>query len=129
MVIPRFEFVIFTLQRFLVADSIMARAGFEDIAEGERAERCIATRAAAGNGQPVPIHKAAFHQVARAVYAVIHIDDAPLSLESLAISAAIACTAPIIHIKDGYTPAGPILDLQVEFAIGHPCWPAMAHNQ
>ena len=64
-------------QRLEVADAVVARAGPEDVAEGQGAERGVAAGAAAGDREPVGVDLARGDQVARAVDAVVDVDDAP----------------------------------------------------
>ena len=99
---------------FQVADAVVAGAGFENVAESESAQRSVAAGAAAANCQATAIHFAALGEVARAVGAVIDINDAPIAVEPFAIGAAIARAATVIYIEDGDPSAGPILNRVLE---------------
>ncbi len=79
--IARLELVRVLGQRFEIADAVVARAGFENVAEGQRAERRVAAGAAAADRQAVAVDFAAFDEIARAVDAIIDVDDAPLAVE------------------------------------------------
>ena len=108
--IARLELVGVLRQRFEVADAVVAGAGFENIAEGERAQRRVAAGAAAGDHQAVAVDFAAFGQIARAVDAIVDVDDAPLAVEPFAIRAAVAGAAAVVHVEHGDAAAGPVLN-------------------
>ena len=64
-------------QRLEVADAEVARAGFEDIAEGKGGEGRVAAGAAAADREAFAVDVAALDQVERGVDAVVDVDDAP----------------------------------------------------
>ena len=97
-------------QRFEIADAVVAGTGSEDVAKCERAERRVAAGAAAAYGQPIAVNFAALREIARALDAVIDIDDAPASVQPFSIGAAVARAAAVVDVEDGDAAAGPILD-------------------
>src|SRR5215469_6931823 len=103
----------------------MASTRLEGIAEGERSERRVPARTAPRDCKPFAVHPSALHQVAGAVHAVVDIDDSPLTFKPPAVLSTIACTAPIIHIKQSESATGPILNAHLEDIVSSPCWPAM----
>jgi len=119
--VARLELVGILRHCFQIANPKVACASLENVAEGERAERGVTARAAAANGQPILVNRAPLHKVARAVHTVVHVHDAPLSLQPLTIGPAVAGAAAVVHVEDGDPPAGPILDRQVERAGSGPC--------
>ena len=91
----------------------MAGAGFENVAESERAQRSVAAGAAAADRQAVAVDLAAFREIARAVDAIVDIDDAPLAVEPFSVCAAVAGAAAIIDIEHRDAAAGPVLELSI----------------
>ena len=53
--VARLELVRVARQRLEVADAVVARAGREDVAEGQRAQRRVAAGAAAADRQPLGV--------------------------------------------------------------------------
>ena len=88
----------------------MAGAGFESVAESQRAERGIAARASATNRQAVAVNVSALDKIARAIDAVIDIDDTPLALEPFSVCAAVTRAATVIYVEYGDPAASPVLD-------------------
>src|SRR5579884_3032838 len=99
---------------FQVANTVVAGTGFEDIAEGERTERGVASCTATGNGQAITINQTAFHQILCSVHTIININNAPLPFESFTVSSPIAGAATVIHVEYGNASACPELLLQVK---------------
>src|SRR5712692_4327288 len=114
LLVTRFELVRVSRQGFEVANAVVARACPEKITKSERAQCGVAAGAAAGDGQPFPVYLTPLNQEASAVHAVVYVHDSPLAFEPLPIGAAIAGAAAIVHIEDGDTTAGPVLNPQVE---------------
>src|SRR6185437_8381570 len=112
--IARLELMRVTGERPEIADAKVACARLKGIAEGDRAERRIAARAAAGDGQPLAIHQPLRRQIARAIDTVIQVYHAPLALQAVAIGAAIAGAAAIVHIEDGEATARPVENTGVD---------------
>src|SRR5262245_3907513 len=107
----------------------MARAGAEVVAESQRAELGIAPGAAAGDRQSAAVHLAASCQCARAVGAVVDINDTPLTVEALPVGATVAGAAAIIHIQHCDAAAGPVELFEIEACEGRAGGPTMAHHQ
>src|SRR5437660_9183905 len=80
------------------------------------------------NGEAIAIDQATFHQVLCAIDAVIDINNAPLSIEPLAILPAIASATTIIYIQQGKAPASPELPVQTEGAGDGTCWATVAFD-
>src|SRR5262245_44322708 len=108
--ITRLEFVGVPCQSFQIADSIVAGAGFEEVTESQRAEGCVSSGASSSVGKSVAVDVSTLDKIACAIYAVIHIDDTPSTLEPLSVCATVTGTAPVIHVEYGNTAASPILD-------------------
>ena len=68
-------------QRLEVADAVVAGAGAERVVEGQRAQRGVAAGAAAADGQALAVDQAPLDEIARAVDAVVDVDDAPLAVQ------------------------------------------------
>ena len=111
-----------------VADTVVACACLEDVAEGQRAEGCVASRTAAADGGSVFVNFTAGNKVAHPVHAVINVNNSPLTVKSLAIRASIAGAAAVIHVEDGDTAARQVLNLQIERRRSRPGWSTMANN-
>src|SRR5260221_9116604 len=107
--VMRLDFVRLEEIAWEVADAEVAGAGFEEIAEGQRAERGVPAGAAAADRQPVAVHQPARDQILRAVDAVVQVYYAPLPVEPLAIGAAVAGAAAVVDIQQGEAAAGPVL--------------------
>jgi hypothetical protein len=105
--VARFELVRVSGERFEIADAVVAGAGFENVAERERAQRRVAAGAATTDRQTITVDFAAFGKVARAVDAVVDVDDAPLAVEPLPTRG--RTRAPLIYIENGDAPTGPVL--------------------
>src|SRR5258708_24232789 len=110
----RLEFVCVAGQGLEIGDAIIARAGPEDVVEGQGGEGGVAAGAAAADHQALRVGASGADEVTRAIDAILDIDDAPLSIETIAIFAPIAAAAAVIHIEHADAAARPILDPQVE---------------
>src|ERR1051326_5072735 len=108
--ITRFKFMCVQLQRFQIADSVITGAGFEIIAECQSAQRGVTAGAATVNYRAIGICAPAGPQKLRAIYAIVNIDDSPGTAQALAVGAAIAGAAAIIHVENRNPTAGPILN-------------------
>ncbi len=98
--ISRLELVRVARERFEIADSVVARARAKRVAEGERRKRRIAAGAAAADRNAFTVDAARFREVFDEVFAVVHVDDAPLAVESLAIGAAVTARAAVVDVGD-----------------------------
>ncbi len=105
-------------QGFQLADSVVARARFENVVEGERRKRGVAAGAAAADDQAVAVDPSALRQPLGAVDAVLHVDDTPLAVEAMPIGPAVARAAAVVDVQHGKTAAGPVLDRQPEADAG-----------
>ena len=101
-------------QRFEIAHAVVTRARFEVIAKRERAQGSVTARAAAIDHQTIAVYFAASRQKLRAIHAIIDVDYAPGGIQPLAIIAAIARAATIIHIEHGDATARPILNAELK---------------
>ena len=97
-----------------VADPVVARAGPEDVVEGERGEGGVAARAPAPDREPGGVRAAGLGEVQRARDAVLDVDHSPLAVESLAIRAAVAGAPPVVDVEDREAAARPELDGRVK---------------
>ena len=88
--IARLELVGVFGQSFQIADAVVAGAGFEYVAESQRAQRRVAAGAAAADRQAVAVDFAALGEIARAVGAVVDVDNAPVAVQSFTIGPAVA---------------------------------------
>ena len=116
---PRLEFVRVVQQRFEIAHAVIARAGLEHVGErGQRRQRREPAGAAAANDEPPRVGLALCREELRGADAVGDVDDTPLPVEPLAVGAAKAGTAAVVHVGDREAAAGPELDGVVESRIG-----------
>ena len=91
--------------------TIVAGADIEDGAS--KCEACqgrVAPRTSAADCKPVAIDESLLGQEAGGIAAVINVDDAPLTVQAPAVLPAISRRTAVVHINDGKSPAGPILD-------------------
>src|SRR6266850_716867 len=93
--ITRFKFVRLFLEGLKIADTKIAGAGFKIIAERQRAERRVSTRADAVDHRSIRVCVVARREKLCAVYAIVNIDNPPFAIQSFAIFAAIATAASI----------------------------------
>src|SRR5258708_33276485 len=110
----RLEFVRVAGQGLEIGDAVIARAGPEDVVEGQGGEGGVAAGAAAADHQAVRVGASGADEVTSAIDTILDIDDAPLSIETVAIGAPIAAAAAVIHIEHADAAARPILDPQGE---------------
>src|SRR5947207_2119482 len=112
--IPRLKLVRLFSQGFGVTDTEVTGTGMKYFAECERAQGRVTAGAATVNHQPFIIRSALGHQVQCAVDAVVHVDDAPLVVQSFAIPATIAGAATVVNIQHSDSTAGPILNARTK---------------
>ena len=127
--VARLELVGLLGQGLKVADPIVAGAGLEHVAEGQRGERRVAARAAAFYGQPVRVDVASVHEVAGSVHAVVDVDDAPLAVEAPAIVGPKARTPTVVDVQHREPSTDPILEIQSESGRRCARWAAVAYYQ
>jgi hypothetical protein len=92
----------------------MACAAREIVPERERCQRRIAASAVAGNDTALSIHQALRREELRSIDAVVDVDDAPGEVQAVAVRAAIAGAAAVVHIEHRDAPAGPVVDPQIQ---------------
>src|SRR5215831_2458758 len=114
--ISRFEFVGIARQCCGVADAVIACSALEEIAKGERREGSVAASTAAADDNAPCVHQSPLHQEFGAVHAVVHIDDAPIELQPLAVFAPETRAAAVVDIKHRNAAAGPELRAEIERA-------------
>src|SRR6185503_5858395 len=102
-------FVTVLFKQFQIADAVVTRARFEDLTKRERRKSCVPARAAAANDQPIGVRLTSLDQIARAVCAVIDVDNSPLTVEPFSILAAIAGAPPVVDVEHAKSAARPIL--------------------
>ena len=127
--VARLELVRLARQRLEIADAEVARAGVEEVAEGERGERRVAAGAAAADREPPAVDVAARDQEARRGDDVVDVDDAPAAGEALAVGAAVAGRAAVVDVDDREAAAGPELARQRQRGVGRAGRAAMARDQ
>ena len=116
-------------QRGQVGNPVVAGAGGEHIAKGQRGQGGVAAGAPAPDCQPPAVGQALMHQIQGGIHAVVHINHAPIPVEQLPVGPSVADAPAIVHINYRKTPAGPELDGQIQRAGGRPGRPAVAHHQ
>src|ERR1041384_452587 len=107
----------------------MAFAGLEKSAEGERGERRVAARAAAVNHATRAVCQALLDQIPRAVYAIVHVHDAPTSVQTPTVLAPVAGRAAVVHVQDGEAATRPILNPKRESGRGGRSRPAVTFDE
>src|SRR5690606_38902035 len=127
--IARLELVRVAGQRADVADAKIARAGPEEVVEGQGAEGGVAAGAAAANRHTVAVRAPPAHQIAGAVNAVGHVQYAPVALQLFAVFAPVTGASPVINVQHGNTPAGPELDAEFKGRSSTAGRPAVAVDQ
>ena len=93
-----------------------SRTDAEVIFEGERAKRRIPSCTAASDRDPRGINFFLGGEKLGRINAVIHINNAPISMQPISIFPTISCAPTVIYIDHREAPAGPILNLQIERA-------------
>src|SRR5579862_2580795 len=99
--VARLELVGISGQRLQVADPVVAGPRAENrlaVLRGKGAQHGVAARAAAADGHAVGVNVASLRQIARAVDAILHVHDSPLSLQALAVGAAVAGAAAVVDV-------------------------------
>src|SRR5437588_9644066 len=112
--ILRFELVRIQLERFEIANAVVAGAGLEIVTKRQGAQRRISAGAAAIDHRSILIDIAALRQELRAINAIVDIDNAPGTVEPFAIRAAVAGAPAIIHVENSDATTGPILNREYE---------------
>ena len=95
-----------------VADAVVARAGLEDILEGQAREGGVAARAAAADGHPLSVDQALASQEQRGVAAVVNVHHAPRGhwlRQPLPVLLAKAGAASVVDIRHRNASRGPVL--------------------
>src|SRR5215475_12623994 len=85
--ITRLELVGVAGKRCCIAHAVIACPAPEEVAKGECSEGGISAGAAAADDNARQVHQSLLPQEFGAVHAVVHVDDAPIEPESLAIVA------------------------------------------
>jgi hypothetical protein len=114
---------------FEVRDAVVARTDAEDVVESEGVEGGEATGAAATDGQAIAVGETLIDKVEGAVYAVVYVDDAPLTVEAMTVFAPVACAAAIVDVEDGDAATSPELGAEAEGAGGGRGGAAVAENE
>src|SRR5262249_23373376 len=94
--IARFELVGIARERGSVAHAEMAAAAGEIIAEGERRERGVTARAAAGDDAATRIDQVLPGEEFRTVDRIVDVDNAPRQMKPVAIFAAVAAPPAVV---------------------------------
>src|SRR5262249_47187905 len=97
-----------------IADAIVTGAAFEVRAEGQRGERRVTPGAASADDRPLPVGPTLLHDILGAVNAVVDVDDAPVEVQPIAVFAAVAGAAAVVHVENGNAAAGPKLNAKVK---------------
>src|SRR5688572_4309475 len=101
-------------QRLCIADTEVTRARFERVTKSQRAKRCVTAGAATGDNQTIAVDLAAIREIARAVCAVVHVNNSPLRVQPFAILPSITGTAAVVDVEHCKSAAGPVLDRQTQ---------------
>ena len=78
--ITRLKFVRILSENLQVADAIVTCSSLKDIAKGKGTECGISAGATSSNGKSVSVNLTACYKLTCAMYTVVHIHDAPLTL-------------------------------------------------
>ena len=130
LIVTRLEFVRVEIERFEVADAVVACTPFEEIAEREGGQRRVSARAAPGDHRAAAIDEALLSQMFCTVMqsSTSTTPHAPWSRSRY--SRPIARASPIIHVENCDATAGPILNAKIERAAGRRRWSAVTlHEQ
>jgi len=101
-------------ERFEIADTVVACSCSKDIPKGKGRQGGIATGAATPYRQAVSIDEASASEVKGTIDTIVHIDNTPSAVETLAVGSAVASAATVVDIEDGNAPARPVLKAEVE---------------
>src|SRR6266545_2029999 len=93
-------------QRLRVGHAVVAGAGGEQVAEGERAQGGVAAGAASPDGQPPRVDLAPVGQEASRRDAVVDVDDPPAACQPLPVGAPVAGGAAVVDVDHRDPPAG-----------------------
>src|SRR4029077_14700599 len=97
--IARLELVGVARERGDVADAVIARAALEEIAERERRERGIDAGAAAADDATLAVDAPALGEEPGAADAVVDIVHTPTEMQAVAVGAAEAGAAAVVHVE------------------------------
>src|SRR5262252_2670675 len=114
--VSRLEFVGIARQCRGIADTVIACSALEEVAKSESRESGVAAGAAAADDDAPYIHQSSLRQEFGAVHAVVHIDDAPIEFQPLAIFAPKSRTTAVVDIEHRNAAAGPELRAEIERA-------------
>ena len=112
-----------------VGDTVIAGAGGEHVAKGQRRQGRVSAGAAAADSQSVSVGEMLMDEVQGSVGAIVHIDDAPVAVEQLTICPPVANAAAVVDVDYGESARGPILNGQVQRAGRGPGRSAVAQGQ
>ena len=107
----------FGCQRLQIANAKIARAGCKRVVERQSAQCRVAAGTAATNQQSIGINAACRSQIASRCYAIFNVGNAPVTVERLAIAAAVSAASPVVNVDNGKATAGPILNAQIHAQI------------
>ena len=127
--VARLELVGVARQHFEIADAVVAGAGLERVVERQRRERRVAAGAAAARDEPRGVRLPRRHQVRGRIHGIAHVHDAPLAVQPLAIGAAIAGAAAVVHVDHGEAAGRPELHFWVEHRVGGAGRTAVAQHE
>src|SRR6185369_9446158 len=117
------------LQGFKVAHAKMTGAGFEVISKRQRTKRRVAAGTATVNHRSIWINLGPGREELCSINTVVDIHNAPGSVQSFAIGAAIAGATAVVHIQDSNAAAGPVLYSQHQNGDGGRRWSTVALYQ
>ena len=92
----------------------MARAALKEVVERQGGERRVSARAAAADDHALAVDQPSLRQEPGSVDAVVDVDDAPVALETVAIGAAEAGAAAVVHVEHRNAAAGPVVCRETE---------------
>ena len=116
-------------ERLEITHRIAADPGAEDGFTNQRRQGGKATGTASLHRHPLGIHQPLLHQMGDRCRAVSHIENAPLTIEPLAVGAAETGGTAVIDIHHPPTAAGPELNRQVQPGASHAGGSAMGLHQ
>src|SRR5438270_13943847 len=102
--IARLELVRLFGKRLAIAHAEMARASTKAIKKCQSAERRVSACASARYHQTIRVRQAALRQVARAVRAIVNINDSPMVVQTLSVLTPVTSASAVVHIKDANAP-------------------------
>src|SRR5437867_2484234 len=90
LLVARLELVSVAGEGFKIRDSIVTRAGGEDVVEDQSAEGCVSARTSSADGHPLSIDVTPVFKIPRGVDTVLDVYDSPLASQPLTICASIS---------------------------------------